>query len=43
MTHPAVAEGVGMDYTPPKELLAIGQPDQDGASAGATASHAIPG
>ena len=43
VTHRAVAEGVGMDYTPPEQLLAIGAPDQDGVSAGATASHAIPG
>jgi alanine dehydrogenase len=45
VTHPAVAEGVGMDYVAPEEILEIGQPDQllpgsDGA--GATATHAIP-
>jgi alanine dehydrogenase len=45
VTHPAVAEGVGMPYTPPEEILAIGEPKpsvpgSDGA--GATASHAIP-
>ncbi len=43
VTHRAVAEGVGLDYTPPEQVLDIGAPEQDGASAGATASHAIPG
>ncbi len=43
VAHPAVAAGVGMDYVPPEQLLDIGTPDQDGASAGATASHAITG
>jgi alanine dehydrogenase len=45
VTHPAVAEGVGMDYVAPEQILEVGQPDQpvpgsDGA--GATASHARP-
>ena len=44
VTHPAVAEGVGMDFIAPEQVLGIGEPDQappgsDGA--GATASHAI--
>ena len=43
VTHPAVAEGVGVKYTPPEQVLDIGGPDHDGASAGATASHALPG
>ena len=43
VAHPAVARGVGMDYVPPEQLLDIGPPDQDGASAGGTASHAITG
>ena len=34
---------VGVEYTPPEQVLDIGSPDQDGASAGATASHALPG
>jgi len=46
VTHPAVAEGVGMDYTPPEEVLGIGArgdgaPGSDGA--GATAAHAREG
>jgi alanine dehydrogenase len=45
VTHPAVAEGVGMEYTPPERVLDIGVPKpavpgSDGA--GATATHAIP-
>ncbi len=45
VTHPAVAEGVGMEFTPAETLLEIGAPDNgtpgaDGA--GATATHAIP-
>jgi alanine dehydrogenase len=43
VTHPAVAEGVGAGYTPPEQVLDIGRPERDGASAGATASHALPG
>jgi alanine dehydrogenase len=43
VTHPAVAEGVGAEYTPPEQVLDIGRPERDGASAGATASHALPG
>ncbi len=44
VTHPAVAEGVGMDYVAPDGLLGIGEPERgepgsDGA--GATASHAV--
>ena len=45
VTHPAVAEGVGMDYTPPEQVLDIGEPDLDvpgSRGAGATATHAIP-
>ena len=44
VTHPAVAEGVGMEYTPPDAVLGIGEPDSDvpgSRGAGATASHAI--
>ncbi len=47
VTHPAVAEGVGMEYTPPEEALGFGQPGGDGApgsdGAGATAAKATPG
>ena len=43
VTHPAVAEGVGIEYTAPEDVLAIGPPGNGAASAGATASHAIPG
>jgi alanine dehydrogenase len=42
VTHPAVAEGVGMDYVPPEQALGVG-PSLDGDSgdgAGATASRA---
>jgi alanine dehydrogenase len=45
VTHPAVAEGVGMDYTPPDEILNIAEPEPEvpGArGAGATATHAVP-
>jgi alanine dehydrogenase len=47
VTHPAVAEGVGMDYVAPDEVLGIepapetGAPGSDGA--GATAAQAQPG
>jgi alanine dehydrogenase len=45
VTHPAVAEGVGMEYVAPEQVLDIGEPElrvpgSDGA--GATATHAIP-
>ena len=47
VTHPAVAEGVGMDYVPPEEVLGIGGAHGDGApradGAGATATQAAPG
>jgi alanine dehydrogenase len=43
VTHAAVAEGVGMDYVPPEDVVGIGEPDTDSDGAGATASHAIPG
>jgi alanine dehydrogenase len=47
VTHPAVAEGVGMEYVPPEEALGIGAPSGDGAAgadgAGATAAQATPG
>jgi alanine dehydrogenase len=46
VTHPAVAEGVGMDYLTPEEALGI-EPVTDGAApvdgAGATAAKAKPG
>jgi alanine dehydrogenase len=45
VTHPAVADGVGMEYTPPDDVLKI-QPADNGAAtdgAGATASKAVPG
>jgi alanine dehydrogenase len=46
VTHPAVAEGVGMDYVTPEEALGI-EPVTDGAApvdgAGATAAKAKPG
>ncbi|MGH2987175.1 MAG: alanine dehydrogenase [Solirubrobacterales bacterium] len=43
VTHAAVAEGVGMDFVPPEEVLGIGETDSGGDGAGATATHAIPG
>ena len=47
VTHPAVAEGVAMDYTPVDEVLGIEPPAANGApgadGAGATASQAMPG
>jgi alanine dehydrogenase len=43
VTHRAVADGVGMDYTPPEEVLAIGEPQPHSDGAGATAAHALPG
>ncbi len=47
VTHPAVAEGVGMDYVAPEEALGVEPPSRDGApstdGAGATASRAAPG
>jgi len=47
VTHPAVAEGVGMEYVPPEEALGVGTPSGDGAAgadgAGATAAQATPG
>jgi alanine dehydrogenase len=45
VTHPAVAEGVGMEYVAPEQLLGIGAPDHavpGSRGAGATATHAIP-
>ena len=45
VTHPAVAEGVGMDYVRPEDVLGI-KPAENGAAsdgAGATASKAVPG
>jgi alanine dehydrogenase len=44
VTHAAVAEGVGMDYFSPEEVLGIGPPtgDRSADGAGATASRAIP-
>jgi alanine dehydrogenase len=47
VTHPAVADGVGMEYVPPEEALGLGEPSGDGAAradgAGATAAQATPG
>jgi alanine dehydrogenase len=43
VTHGAVAEGVGMDFVPPEEVLGIGETDSGADGAGATATHAIPG
>jgi alanine dehydrogenase len=47
VTHPAVAEGVGMDYVAPEDALGIERPTGDGArgsdGAGATASRATHG
>jgi alanine dehydrogenase len=43
VTHRAVAEGVGMDYTPPDHVLDIGAPEGGSDGAGATATRAIPG
>jgi alanine dehydrogenase len=45
VTHPAVAEGVGMDHHAPEEILGFDMPS-NGASAdgaGATAARAMPG
>jgi alanine dehydrogenase len=45
VTHPAVADGVGMEYVPPEEVLGIAAAENGAASdgAGATASKAVPG
>jgi alanine dehydrogenase len=47
VTHPAVAEGVGMEYVPPEEALGLGARGGDRAAgadgAGATAAQAAPG
>jgi alanine dehydrogenase len=45
VTHPAVAEGVGLEYVPPDEVLGITSAENGAASdgAGATASKAVPG
>ena len=45
VTHRAVAEGVGMEYTPPEQALGLAAPEDGAASdgAGATASRALPG
>jgi alanine dehydrogenase len=45
VTHAAVADGVGMEYTPPEDVLGIRPPEAGAASdgAGATASKAVPG
>ncbi len=47
VTHPAVAEGVGLDYVAPEDALGIEPPSGDGApgsdGAGATASRATHG
>jgi alanine dehydrogenase len=46
VTHPAVAEGVGMEYVPPEEALGLGARGDRAAArdgAAATAAHAKPG
>jgi alanine dehydrogenase len=45
VTHPAVAEGVGMDYVSPEEVLGFGSAGGDATAdgAGATAAKAVPG
>jgi alanine dehydrogenase len=47
VTHPAVAEGVGAEYTPPGEILGIAGPSGNGApgadGAGATATRSTQG
>jgi alanine dehydrogenase len=47
VTHPAVAEGVGMEYVPPEDVLGAGATHGNGAAdtdgAGATATRATPG
>jgi alanine dehydrogenase len=45
VTHPAVAEGVGMEYVAPEQVLHIDPPEASAPGAdgaGATASHAAP-
>jgi alanine dehydrogenase len=42
VTYPAVAEAVGIGYTPPEEVLGIGEPEPPSDGAGATATHAVP-
>ncbi len=43
VTHAAVAEGVGVEYVPPENVLEIGGEHTDSDGAGATAARAIPG
>ena len=43
VTHRAVADAVGMDYTPPEEILDIAASNGASDGAGATAARAIPG
>jgi alanine dehydrogenase len=43
VTHRAVADAVGMDYTPPEEILDIAPSNGASDGAGATAARAIPG
>jgi alanine dehydrogenase len=45
VTHPAVAEGVGMEYASPEEVLGFDSTGADAVSdgAGATAAKAVPG
>jgi alanine dehydrogenase len=45
VTHPAVAEGVGMEYVSPEEVLGFDSAGGDAGSdgAGATAAKAVPG
>ena len=37
VTHPAVAEGVGMEYTPPEQVIEIGEADPETPDHGARA------
>ena len=43
VTHPAVAEGVGVDFTPPEEVLDFEMRAAGADDAGSDASRAIPG
>jgi alanine dehydrogenase len=42
VTHPAVAEGVGVQYTPPEQVLSIGAPDPVTDGARATPPATVP-
>jgi alanine dehydrogenase len=46
VTHQAVADGVGLEYVRPEDVLGLGAPRGDGSGAdgaGATAARATPG